>query len=184
MAAGWSCCGLHTRTPRYTHILLWDRVRFYLYFILANQPKIQQSQDCHIPEKTSVNSLSGLSCLLESSAFSLLYPKDTLAGWWQNICSKKHYESNPNVWKIGRRQVWRAGGVGYRLVASAVSSKEVFVRTYDENDAYVFYRQNIKSDGISHHGKLERPLQLWVFSWVFIGIIFTSVSRVGKRVHL
>lgn len=62
--------------------------------------------------------------------------------------------------------------MGYRLVASAVSSKEVFVRTYEENDAYVFYRPNIKSGGISHHGNLEKAIPVvglfLSFHWNYI----------------
>ena len=62
--------------------------------------------------------------------------------------------------------------MGHRLVAPAVSSKEVFVRTYDENDAYIFYRQNVKSDGIFHHGKLEKAITVvglfLSFHWNYI----------------
>lgn len=62
--------------------------------------------------------------------------------------------------------------MGYRLVASALSSKEVFVRTYDENDAYIFYRPNIKSDSISHHGQLEKVITVvglfLSFHWNYI----------------
>lgn len=42
-------------TPQYTYVLPWDRAGVDLFFLLAKQPTIQQSQVCHVPETAIVN---------------------------------------------------------------------------------------------------------------------------------
>lgn len=54
-----------------------------------------------------------------------------------------------------------------------------------ENDAYIFYRPNVKSDSTSYHGILEKAIAVvGLFLGFHRNYIYFIASRVGKRVHL